>query len=243
MDYCRNCGQELSDKDKFCPSCDTMVDKGESVVHNTERLESIDYRGSKVRLCEDGKYRWVYKMNMITNPSLFLSLIKVFFYIILVGFVVFGTFIYAIHGNWAGLWDMAKSSLIALGVLTGLGLIGLLVLAINYRGKYIVLFEMDEHGVKHIQVPEQFRKAQKLGKAAALGGMLGGSFTTAGAGMLMASKNAFVSEFTTVRRVKPHRRMNVIEVNELLEKNRVYVTDEDFDFVYDYIKSRCVNAK
>lgn len=209
---------------------------GETVVNN-------DYRGLKVRLCEDGKYRWVYKMNMLTNPSLFLSLFKVFFYIILVGFVVFGTIIYAIHGNWAGLWDMAKSSLIALGVLTGLGLIGLLVLAIIYRGKYIVLFEMDEHGVKHIQVPEQFRKAQKIGEAAALGGMLGGSFTTAGAGMLMASKNAFVSEFTTVRRVKPHRRMNVIEVNELLEKNRVYVTDEDFDFVYDYIKSRCVKAK
>lgn len=209
---------------------------GETVVNN-------DYRGPKVRLCEDGKYRWVYKMNMLTNPSLFLSLFKVFFYIILVGFVVFGTIIYAIHGNWAGLWDMAKSSLIALGVLTGLGLIGLLVLAIIYRGKYIVFFEMDEHGVKHIQVPEQFRKAQKIGEAAALGGMLGGSFTTAGAGMLMASKNAFVSEFTTVRRVKPHRRMNVIEVNELLEKNRVYVTDEDFDFVYDYIKSRCVKAK
>ena len=29
----------------------------------------------------------------------------------------------------------------------------------------------------------------------------------------------------------------------LLEKNQVYVPDGDFDFVLDWIKTRCVNAK
>jgi hypothetical protein len=43
--------------------------------------------------------------------------------------------------------------------------------------------------------------------------------------------------------VKAIRRMNTIKVNERFQKNRVYVSDEDFDFVYDYITSRCTNAK
>ena len=76
-----------------------------------------------------------------------------------------------------------------------------------------------------------------------MAGVAGGSFSTAGAGMLAASKNASVSEFAKVRKVKPRRWLGVIKVNQLLERNQVYVRKEDFDFVYDFIKSHCPNAK
>lgn len=197
----------------------------------------------KVRQYNDGKYRWVYEMPVLTNPSIFLSVFKIFGYIFGVSFVVFGFFIYAIHGDWAGLWEMAKGYLIALGIFAVLTVLGVLVVAAMYNGKYIVMFEMDEHTIKHIQVSEQFRKAKKLGQLSAFAGMMSGNFTLAGAGLLMSSKDTSVSNYTEVRRVKPLRRMHVIKVNELIEKNQIYVTDEDFDFVYDYIKSRCLNAK
>ena len=242
MSYCKNCGQPLSPETMFCPSCGTKIEMNRLNPHS-EPLADNDYQGERPRLCKDGKYRWKYEMNMLTNPSIFLTVFKVFFYIVLVGFVVFGFFIYAIHGNWAGLWGMAKAMLIVLAIMFGLTALGVLVVAAVYRGKYIVLFEMDEKGIAHIQAPEQFRKAQKLGKVTAMAGAARGSVTTAGAGMLAASKNASTSEFAKVRRVKPRRWMNVIKVNMLLEKNQVYVPKEDFDFVYDYIKSRCVNAK
>ena len=45
-------------------------------------LDDSQYQGSEVRLCNDGKYRWVYEMNMITNPTIFLTVYKIFFYII-----------------------------------------------------------------------------------------------------------------------------------------------------------------
>ena len=77
----------------------------------TEPTASVDYEGAEVRLCEDGKYRWKYEMNMLTNPTIFLTVFKIFFYIILVGFIIFGTFLYAIHGDWEGLWGMAKAML------------------------------------------------------------------------------------------------------------------------------------
>lgn len=213
--------------------------------------KSVEYFGQgpeavidhKVRQYSDGKYRWVYEMPILTNPSIFLSVFKIFGYIFGVSFIVFGTFIYAIHGDWAGLWEMAKSYLIALGIFAVLTVLGVLVVAAMYNGKYIVMFEMDEHTIKHIQVSEQFRKAKKFGQLSAFAGMMSGNFTLAGAGLLMSSKDASVSNYTEVRRVKPLRRMHVIKVNEFIEKNQIYVTDEDFDFVYDYIKSRCVNAK
>lgn len=107
------------------------------------------------------------------------------------------------------------------------------VMAAIYKGKYIVLFEMGEKEISHIQVPEQFKKAQKLGKITAM----------AGAGTLATTKQASISEYSKVRKVKPSRWLHVIKVNELIERNQIYVPDEDFDFVYDYIKSRCPKAK
>ena len=33
---------------------------------------------SRVQLCSDGKYRWVYEMNLLTNPTVFLTAFKSF---------------------------------------------------------------------------------------------------------------------------------------------------------------------
>lgn len=243
MTYCKNCGQQLREGTKFCPACGTEVKAIKGSAPAAEVLENNDYQGERVRLCKDGKYRWKYKMNMVTNPTIYLTVFKVFFYIILVGFIIFGTFLYVIHGDWDGLWKMAKAMLIVLGIFAGLTLLGVLLVAIMYGGKYIVLFEMGENEISHTQAPEQFKKAQKLGKITAAAGAAGGSFTAAGAGALAASKQSSISEFSKVRRVKPRRWLQVIKVNEFIERNQIYVRDEDFDFVYDYIKSHCVNAK
>ena len=40
------------------------------------------------------------------------------------------------------------------------------ILAMNYGWTYIVLFEMDETGITHLQQPRQFRKAQGFAIAA-----------------------------------------------------------------------------
>lgn len=203
----------------------------------------IDYQGKEVRLCSDGKYRWLYEMNMVTNPTIFLTVFKIFFWIILIGWAVFGFFLYAIHGDWKGLLDMGKAMLLVLAGFAVLTLLGVLLLAAYYGGKYKVLFEMDEKGIKHIQLPAQAAQAKKMGLLTFFFGMATKKPTTAGAGMLSASKQASISQFDKVRRVSARRFLHLIKVNELLERNQVYVTDEDFDFVYEYIKTRCVNAK
>lgn len=198
---------------------------------------------ARVRLCDDGKYRWVYEMNMLTNPTIFLTVFKVFLYIILAGWLIFGTFLYLIHGDFEGFLDMSKGMLVALAIMAGLTLLGVLFLAVLYGGKYVVLFEMDEQEIKHIQLPRQVKKAQAISLLTTLVGLAAKKPTTAGAGLLAAGKSSSTSVYANVRRVVARRNLHMIKVNQLLNKNQIYVPDEDFDFVYEFIKSRCIHAK
>lgn len=194
---------------------------------------------ARVRLCEDGKYRWIYEMNMLTNPTIFLTVFKIFFYIILAGWLIFGTFLYLIHGDFKGFLDFSEGALIAIAGMAVLTFLGVLLLSALYGGKYVVLFEMDEQEIKHIQLPRQVKKAQALSLLTALVGIAAKRPTTVGAGLLASGKTTSTSEYKKVRRVVARRTLHLIKVNQLLEKNQIYVPDEDFDFVYEYIKSRC----
>ena len=214
---------------------DTALDKA------SQNVESKTYQGKEVRLCSDGKYRWVYEMNLLKNPTIFITVLKVM--MISIGIVwLFGLII--------GLGDMkleyflfwTKLSSIMLGVFVVLTIIGVLITAV-ILGKYVVLFEMDEKEVTHIQMPRQVKKAEAIGLITALVGAMAKNPTTIGTGMLAASKTKSTSVFANVRCVKARRRLNLIKVNQLLDKNQVFVPDEDFDFVYGFIKSRCTKAK
>ena len=209
----------------------------------TEPLASNDYEGAEVRLCEDGKYRWKYELNMITNPIIFITVFKIFFYIILVGFVFFGTILYDIHGDWAGLLGMGKVMLLVLAIFTVLTFLGTALVNLIFGGKYVVLFEMDEKEVVHAQLPVQQDKARRLGILTFFVGLFAKRPTTMGAGLLSTTRTTSTSEFIKVRRVSRRRWLHTIKVNQLLDHNQIYVHDEDYDFVYDFIKNHCPNLK
>jgi hypothetical protein len=208
-----------------------------------KKRPGTDYLGKKVELCSDGKYRWLYELNMVTNPTIFLTVFKIFFWIIFAGWVIFGFFLYVIHGDWKGLLSMSKAMLLVLAIFAVLTALGVLIVAAMYHGKYKVLFEMDEKGITHTPLPDQLQKAKNLGALTVLAGLAARRLGVAGAGMLSMSKQSSSSEFQKVRRVVARRYLHLIKVNGLLERNQVYVADEDFDFVCQYIKSRCTNAK
>ena len=183
---------------------DTALDKV------SQNVESKTYQGKEVRLCSDGKYRWVYEMNLLKNPTIFFTVLKVM--MISIGIVwLFGLII--------GLGDMkleyflfwTKLSGIMLGIFVVLTIIGVLITAV-ILGKYVVLFEMDEKEVTHIQMPRQVKKAEAIGLITALVGAMAKNPTTIGTGMLAASKTKSTSVFANVRRVKARRRLNLIKV-------------------------------
>jgi len=256
MKYCSNCGTELQDGAKFCSNCgktvenieDSSIRKQENEIESKkadEKAKEPDnkYRGSEIRLCNDGKYRWVYELNMITNPIIAFTVLKIFAFIVLGMWFIFGVCMHAFKGDWDGLWGVTQAMLLVFGILIALAILSILLLSWIYGGKYVVLFEMDEKGVAHIQMQKQYKKAQVMGWIGALAGAATANPTVIGSGILAASKQSSTSSFEKVRKVKPVRWLNVIKVNQLLNYNQVYVPKEDFDFVYNFIKSHCPKAK
>lgn len=250
MKYCTNCGAQLPDDAKFCTSCGSPQEVSASENTPVEKQDVTqeqdpdkNYQGSEIKLCNDGVYRWVYKLNMITNPVIMLTVMKIFFFILVGMMLVFGVIPAAIHGDWNDILGMGKVLLIVLAIMFGLIIISVIVLNIFYGGSYCVLFEMSEDQIKHIQVPKQYKKAQILGMITAMTGAARGSITTTGIGLLSAGKQASISTYKVVRRIKPFRWLHCIKVHEPFEHNQIYVPDKDFDFVYNYIKSRCPKVK
>ena len=202
-----------------------------------------DYSGSRVALCEDGKYRWTYPLDMLKNPSILFVLLKIFGILLSIPLLI-ALISAAANNDWQKIWDgFIKIWLIVMVVFFVIILISYLIVVWMNGGKYVVNFTMDEKRLIHEQVPVQYDRARKVGLLAALVGIFAKRPAAAGAGALAASRNTSVSVFDKVRRVKPRRGQNLIKVNQSLERNQVYVPDEDFDFVLDFIRKHCPNAK
>ena len=202
-----------------------------------------DYSGSRVALCEDGKYRWTYPLDMLKNPSILFVLLKIFGILLSIPLLI-ALISAAANNDWQKIWDgFIKIWLIVMVVFFVIILISYLIVVWMNGGKYVVNFTMDDKRLIHEQVPVQYDRARKVGLLAALVGIFAKRPAAAGAGALAASRDTSVSVFDKVRRIKPRRGQNLIKVNQSLERNQVYVPDEDFDFVLDFIRKHCPNAK
>jgi len=142
-----------------------------------------------------------------------------------------------------GLWGVTSGFLLLMLVFLVIGYIAYVIVAWCYGWKYVVLFTMDEKTVVHEQMPRQVKKAVVLGELTSLLGAVAGKPGVVGQGLLTASHSTTTSELANVARLIPRRRLHLINVNQLLNKNRVFVPDEDFDFVYDFLCQHCPKAK
>ena len=209
-----------------------------------KKKEEPAFNAHRVTLCQDGKYRWVYDVNLFTNPTVFFDVVKVML-ISLVIMVAIVLLIGLLGGDLD--WDLVKSMGIGFGwgslFVVGLSLVGYLVYAIIVGGKYTVLFTLDEKELVHQEYGKSLDKAKLIGNLTMLAGVASGRVGTIGTGLLAKSRTTMTSELKNVRRVIPRRWMNTIKVNQLLFKNRVYVKKADFDFVYQFLCEHCVNRK
>ena len=211
-------------------------------INNSEQLESPKYTGINVRLCTDGKYRWTYPMNMLTNPSVYITVCKIFGGIGLIAYII-GYIGPILRGDFEKVLGDLKWWGVAVLVFLAISAVAYLIVAAQYGWKYTVNFTMDENGIKHELTPKGKKIAKRIGTATAGVGGVGGSIGRVGQGILVANHTSLSSDFKVVRSVKPHRRWHTINVNEPFAKNQVYTTKEDFDFVLDYILQHCPKVK
>ena len=191
--------------------------------------------GERVTLCEDGKYRWRYDVSLLKNPMIFLLVWKIFFFIFL-GIFVVTTIADMVQWGTKRLAGNLKIWGIVLIGMTAVVFLGYLVYAAKMGWKYCVIFEMDEKGINHAQIPEQADKARAMGEMTMRLGA--GNPTMEGIGR-NSQRTEMYSEFAKVKKVKAYPNKNLIKVNGVLDHNQVYVLKEDFEFVEKYIISRC----
>ena len=199
---------------------------------------------SRVTLYPDGKYRWVYEVPMLKNPSILFDV----YWVLGISFGLVWLFNVLLIGCEDGfslesLWGFTSGFLILMLVFVVIGYVAYVIVAWTYGWKYVVLFTLDEKEVVHQQMPHQMKKAKVLGALTALVGAAAGKPGVVGSGILASSRSTSTSVLANVKRIKARRRQNLIKVNQLLNKNRVFVPDEDFDFVYDFLCQHCPNAK
>lgn len=199
--------------------------------------------GNRVTLFPDGNYRWVYEVKMLTNPTILFDVYKVLG--ISFGFVwLFNLLINGCEGNLTlgSIWEFSYGFLVLMAVFVVIGIVAYFIVAWVYDWKYVVLYTLNEKEVIHQQMPRQAKKAQVLGALTAMVGGLAGKSGVVGAGLLTASKTSSISKLADVAHLIPNRRRNLIKVNQLFNRNRIYVPDEDFDFVYDFLRKHCTKA-
>ena len=192
----------------------------------------------------DGVLRWVYEMNMWKNPTLVVTIGKVFLLaamapalLVLILGIVEG------EGVAESFLMFLEVGGIVIGIVAGLLLLAYPLVAWLNGGKYCVVFEMDERGVNHVQMARQFDRNRTLAMVTVLAGALAGNAHTAEAGLLAASRKNLYSDFGKVRRVVVNEARSVIYLNEALNRNQVYAAPADFAFVRDHILRHVPKAR
>ena len=201
------------------------------------------YRSKNIMMCPDGKYRWVYELDMYKSSVI----IKEVWRAMLIAGVIVLAFLFVINIMDNDLMEtlqfVVQTAAILLGIFLVLSIIGYLIFAFMIGGKYCVVFEMDEEGINHKQHQKHVKKAELIGAITALAGMAGGNLSTVGTGVLAAARTSMLTYFDDVKELEILPKEHLIRVNETLSRNQVYAEDEDFAFVASYIQARCRNAK
>lgn len=197
---------------------------------------------SGIKKGADGVLRWVYEMNMWKNPTLVITIWKVLLLAAFVpAFLVF--FMNLGDGFSTALILFVRIFGITAGTVTVLLLLAYPLIALLNGGKYCVVFEMDENGIRHIQMQKQYERNRVFAMLVALSGLASGEVQVAGAGLLARSKRSSTSSFRNVRSIKVNEKRRVIYLNENFSYNQVYAETENFPFVSEFIISRCKKAK
>lgn len=203
---------------------------------------------TRVQLCEDGKYRWTYALNMFTNPAILVVVLKIIGTLFSIPLII-DLIRTAVNHDWENAWgdNMWTSSLkmwlFVLILFIGIAILAYVIVAAMYGGQYIVHFTLDEKTLVHQTDPAQARKARKAGGLTVLAGAASGRLSTMGAGALAASRTTSTSDLENVQRIKVRRAFNLIKVNQLLGHNQVYVPKEDFDLVLNFLRAHCPKAR
>ncbi|MBR3250197.1 MAG: hypothetical protein IKF80_00655 [Erysipelotrichaceae bacterium] len=185
----------------------------------------------------EGKYVWSYDMDMSKNHSILKLVLKIVTGILVLLFLFF-VFLAIRDKDWGKfIW--------AIKILGGCALAIIAICFASYwfvgkyfGGTYSWCYEMDEEGIRYWQPEEQAEKARNIAETSAIVGAATGNLGLAAAGAANSITDENKVNFDQVNFLGKSEAENMITMHTILMHHMIYVNDEDFDFVYNYISQR-----
>ena len=188
------------------------------------------------------KYRWTYEMSLFKNPTIFIATAKAIGIAVAITVFIIGLISLIADGFSADSFRfLGELTLILVGIFAVLLVLGYLLYAAIMGGYYIVNFTMDEKTVVLSQSPKQAKKAENIGFAAILMGLLAHNRGAVSAGYSASSRMTSTVEFDRVKKVTVDKKHSVIKIRSI-GWDHVYADGEDFDFVAGWIRSHVPEA-
>jgi hypothetical protein len=139
--------------------------------------------------------------------------------------VLLGT-VFAAQGEWE---SVGTITLVSAGAAGGLWLLGLVIMAVVFRGRVAVTYAVTDDG---IAMRTRDNVARGANRAAIVIGALAGKPGLAGAGMIGAAREQESVRWAGAFRIVPHRRRHLIDIrNAWRSVMLVQCTPENFDAV------------
>lgn len=197
---------------------------------------------------DEGTYFWTYALDMKKNMSLFRLVFKIIGITtgIPLGFLILleaRDFISYRYIDWHWVKTVA---LISAGIIATMAVITFLAykfISWRYHGNYFMLFKMNEEGINFTQVEDQQKQNELIGLTSMAVGMATGNYGLVGTGLAVSENNSLYTRFDKVRKIKIRRVDNLIGLRTFITYNMIYVDDDNYEFVLEFIKSRCKKAK
>ena len=187
----------------------------------------------------EGKYVWGYELDLFKNSSVLKLVLKV------VGLSFLAVFLFALLLSindrdffWKGFLENLKVFAILIPVMLVLAFVSYLIYAKIMNGKYCVIFEMDENGVKHTQLDKQTDKAKMISLVEMTIGAVSRNPGLVGSGLMKYEYSSIYTDFKKVKRIVSDRKNNAIILKYGLHNNQIYV-EEDYDEVLNFIRDNC----
>lgn len=191
------------------------------------------------RLCDDGVYRWVYVYDLWKNYTVILEIEKIFILTAMVIMIIQGLLGIREKGIVKRLISAAQEAGVILAVMTGLLLISYPIYGLLSKGKYCVLFEMDDRSIMHTRMEKEVKREELVEWLWAANEILDSRLLSTGLSIATASEASMETVFADVRKVTVSRKGKTITLRCRITRNQVYVPDDEFEFIRDFILERC----
>lgn len=191
---------------------------------------------------EQGDYNWVYRLDMYKNFSILKTILKAMG----IGMAIVFGIIIAILLPDIGRYDpkLVFGVPLLVFVITFLITIGCYYLvALIYGGYYVAIYKMNENRIAQFQPSDQAQKNRAIGLFTAIAGIAAGNAGTTAAGFILHGRTVVETDFNSIKSLTFVPSLGEIRVHSFLSWYTVYVSQEDYEFVKEYMRSRSTKAR